>query len=101
MRAWRVGTSGSSPRPRPRSRPGSGRATSVPTIQALSDCAEERRSEELDRLFRRMPLADHERELVEQMSHRLVAGLLHAPLATLREDSSGELDRAARTLFSL
>jgi hypothetical protein len=35
------------------------------------------------------------------MSHRLVAGLLHAPLASLREDSSGDLDRAARALFSL
>ena len=75
--------------------------SSVPTIRALSALAEERRSEELDRLFRRMPLADHERELVEQMSHRLVAGLLHEPLATLREDSSGDADRAARTLFSL
>lgn len=75
--------------------------TSVPTIRALSALAEERRSEELDRLFRRMPLADHERELVEQMSHRLVAGLLHAPLATLREDATGDADRAARTLFSL
>jgi glutamyl-tRNA reductase len=75
--------------------------TSVPTIRALSALAEERRSEELDRLFLRMPLADHERELVEQMSHRLVAGLLHEPLATLREDASGDADRAARTLFSL
>lgn len=75
--------------------------SSVPTIQALSALAEERRAEELDRLFRRMPLRDHERELVEQMSHRLVAGLLHAPLATLREDASGDADRAARVLFSL
>jgi glutamyl-tRNA reductase len=75
--------------------------SSVPTIQALSALAEERRAEELDRLFRRMPLRDHERELVEQMSHRLVAGLLHAPLATLREDATGDADRAARVLFSL
>jgi glutamyl-tRNA reductase len=75
--------------------------TSVPTIQALSAIAEERRAEELDRLFRRMPLEDHERELVEQMSHRLVAGLLHAPLATLRADASGDAARAARVLFSL
>ncbi len=35
------------------------------------------------------------------MSHRLVAGLLHAPLVTLREDASGDLERAARTLFAL
>ena len=30
-----------------------------------------------------------------------VAGLLHAPLVTLREDPTGDLERAARTLFSL
>lgn len=74
---------------------------SVPTIQALSDHAETRRSEELDRLFRRLTLDDGERELIEQMSHRLVAGLLHRPLVVLREDGSGEADRAARTLFAL
>ena len=74
---------------------------SVPAIQALSDIAETRRAEELERLFRRLDLGEQERELVEQMSRRLVAGLLHAPLASLREDASGELDRAARALFSL
>ncbi len=73
----------------------------VPAIQALSDHAETRRAEELERLFRRLELADHERDLVEQMSHRLVSGLIHQPLANLREDSTGELDQAARTLFSL
>jgi glutamyl-tRNA reductase len=73
----------------------------VPAIQALSDHAETRRIEELDRLFRRLALDDKERELVEQMSHRLVAGLLHQPLVVLREDGSGEAERAARTLFSL
>ncbi len=75
--------------------------SSVPAIQALSEQAETRRAEELERLFRRLDLADHERELVEQMSQRLVAGLLHAPLTSLREDASGDLDRAARALFSL
>ncbi len=74
---------------------------SVPAIQALSELAEERRTEELDRLFRRMELPDHERELVVQMSYRLVAGLLHAPLVMLREDPTGDLERAARALFSL
>ena len=74
---------------------------SVPTIQALSHRAETRRTEEVDRLFRRLELDDKERELVEQMSHRLVAGLLHQPLVVLREDGSGEADRAARTLFEL
>jgi hypothetical protein len=35
------------------------------------------------------------------MSHRLVAGLLHQPLVVLREDGTGEAERAARTLFAL
>ena len=74
---------------------------SVPAIQALTDLAEERRAEELDRLFRRIDLRAEDRELVEQMSHRLVAGLLHAPLVQLRDDGTGEVERAARTLFSL
>jgi glutamyl-tRNA reductase len=74
----------------------------VPAIQALTEQAEARRAAEVDRLLRRLPdLAEHERELVEQMSRRLVAGLLHAPLATLREDQGGEHARAARDLFAL
>lgn len=74
----------------------------VPTIQALADHAESRRVDEVERLFRRVPdLEPHQRELVEQMSRRLVAGLLHAPMATLNDDASGDLDRAARALFSI
>jgi hypothetical protein len=46
-------------------------------------------------------LAERDRELVEQMSRRLVAGLLHAPLASLRDDQTGERERAARGLFDL
>jgi len=75
--------------------------SAVPAIQALSDHAEQHRVEELQRLFRRMDLPPHEQELVEQMSRRLVAGLLHRPLESLREDADGDLTRAARTLFSL
>ena len=75
--------------------------STVPAIQALSDRAETHRAEELERLFRRMDLPDHERELVEQMSQRLVAGLLHTPIVMLREDADGDLERAARALFSL
>jgi glutamyl-tRNA reductase len=70
-------------------------------IQALAASAEERRADELERLFRRVDLPERDRALVEQMSHRLIAGLLHAPLATLREDATGDADRAARVLFSL
>jgi len=75
--------------------------SNVPAIQALSDHAETRRAEELERLFRRLELPDHQRDLIEQMSHRLVAGLIHQPLVVLKEDQSGDLERAARTLFSL
>lgn len=74
----------------------------VPAIVALTELAESRRAAELDRLLRRMPhLEAHDRELVEQMTRRLVAGLLHAPLATLRDDHAGEHERAARDLFAL
>lgn len=74
----------------------------VPAIQALTELAESRRAAEVDRLLRRLPhLEDRDRELVEQMSRRLVAGLLHAPLSTLREDSAGDHERAARDLFLL
>jgi glutamyl-tRNA reductase len=74
---------------------------SVPAIQALTDQAEARRADELERLFRRADLSDADRELVVQMSHRLVAGLLHAPLVKLRDDDTGELGHAARALFGL
>jgi glutamyl-tRNA reductase len=74
----------------------------VPAIQAMADTAEARRLEELDWLLRRLgDLPDDERHLIEQMSHRLVAGILHAPLAALNADTSGELERAARDLFAL
>jgi glutamyl-tRNA reductase len=74
---------------------------SVPAIRALTAHAEARRSEELERLFRRTELTDDDRELVAQMSQRLVAGLLHAPLVRLRDDETGELEQAARELFAL
>lgn len=78
------------------------RRSAVPTIQALTELAEARRAAEVERLLRRIPdLPEHERELVEQMSHRLVAGLLHQPLASLRDDRDGERDNAARQLFAL
>ena len=73
----------------------------VPAIRALTDRAEARRAQELERLFRRAELSDAERALVVQMSQRLVAGLLHAPLVKLRDDDTGELAQAARELFAL
>lgn len=74
----------------------------VPAIQAMAETAEERRRSELEWLLRRLPdLATEERSAIEQMSHRLVAGILHAPLDALNSDPSGDLERAARELFRL
>lgn len=74
----------------------------VPAIQAMAQLAEGQRREELDWLLRRLgDLSDDDRQLIEQMSHRLVADILHAPLAALNADTSGDLERAARDLFAL
>ncbi len=74
----------------------------VPVIQAVARSADGLRRAEMEWLLRRLPeLSDDDREVVEQMSHRLVAAILHAPLAALREDETGERERAARILFGL
>jgi glutamyl-tRNA reductase len=74
----------------------------VPAIQAMAESAEDHRRSELELLLRRLPdLSPDERAAVEQMSHRLVAGILHAPLAALNADPTGDLERAAKELFGL
>lgn len=79
-----------------------GTRAAVPAIRAIAEQAEARREAELERLLRRLPdLTSNDRDLLEQMSHRLVSSILHAPLAALREDETGERERAARELFSL
>jgi glutamyl-tRNA reductase len=75
---------------------------SLPAIQAMSEAAEGRRASELEWLLRRLPdLSEQDRAVIDQMSHRLVAGILHAPRSRLRLDDSGDLGRAARELFGL
>ena len=75
---------------------------STPAIQAMSEAAEGRRLSELEWLHRRLPnLSEQERALIDQMSHRLVGGILHAPKSALRLDESGDLGRAAWELFGL
>jgi glutamyl-tRNA reductase len=75
---------------------------SVPAIAAVVNNAEARRAEELAWLRRRLPeLSDEELAVVEQMSHRLVAALLHAPLSALTGDDDGQLEPAARALFGI
>jgi glutamyl-tRNA reductase len=74
----------------------------VPAIRAVVDTAEARRARELEWLRRRLPdMNDDQLALVEQMSHRLVASILHAPLTALSADEAGELEPAARELFGL
>ena len=75
---------------------------STPARQAMSEAADGRRLGELEWLYRRLPnLSEQERVLIDQMSHRLVRGILHAPKSALRHDESGDLSRAAWELFGL
>jgi len=75
---------------------------STPAIQAMTEAAEARRLCELAWLTRRLPdLSEQERATIDQMTHRLVAGILHAPKSALRLDESGDLGRAAWELFGL
>ena len=74
----------------------------LPAIQAMTESAEARRLSELAWLQRRLPhLSEEEVALIDQMSHRLVGGILHAPKSALRLDESGDLGRAAWELFGL
>ena len=74
----------------------------VPVIKAVADGAETLRQSEVEWLLHRLPdLDEDQRAVVEQMSHRLVAALLHAPLAALHDDDAGSLERAARNLFGV
>ena len=74
----------------------------VPAIQAVVESAELRRRTEIEWLQRRLPsLSDEDLAIVDQMSHRLVAALLHAPLTALNDDTSGDIERAARELFGV
>jgi glutamyl-tRNA reductase len=74
----------------------------LPAIQAMTEAAEARRLSEMVWLARHLPtLSEQDRALVDQMTHRLVGGILHAPKSALRLDESGELGRAAWELFGL
>jgi glutamyl-tRNA reductase len=74
----------------------------LPAIQAMTEAAETRRLDELAWLARRLPsLSEQDRAVIDQMTHRLVGGILHAPKSALRLDESGELGRAAWELFGL
>jgi glutamyl-tRNA reductase len=73
-----------------------------PTIQRLTTAAEQRRQAEVAWLRRRVPdLSPRDLALVEQMSRRLVAGLLHEPRRAIHDDEQGRLRAAAGELFAL
>jgi glutamyl-tRNA reductase len=75
---------------------------SVPAIRAVVGAAEVRRADEMAWLRRRLPdLSPEDLAVVEQMSHRLVASLIHAPLTALSNDEAGDLEPAVRELFGL
>lgn len=74
----------------------------LPAIQGMAEAVEQRRRSEMAWLLRRLPeLSESEAALIEQMSHRLVGGILHAPRTALNLDETGELGRAARELFGV
>ncbi|HJW22567.1 MAG TPA: hypothetical protein VJ506_09080 [Candidatus Limnocylindrales bacterium] len=74
----------------------------VPAIRGVVGAAEARRADEMAWLQRRLPdLSSDDLAVIEQMSHRLVASILHAPLSALTSDEGGDLEHAARELFGL
>jgi glutamyl-tRNA reductase len=63
----------------------------VPTIVSLRQQADSLAEVELRRALRRLPdLSERERDVLEQMAHRIVHKLLHAPTTALRERASSE-----------
>jgi glutamyl-tRNA reductase len=60
----------------------------VSTITDLRRQFEEMRQRELERLFNRLELNEHERELVATMSHRLINKILHEPTLRLKQETA-------------
>lgn len=75
---------------------------SVPAIRGVVSAAEARRADEMAWLRRRLSdLPPEDLAVIEQMSHRLVASILHAPVSALTSEGGGDLEQAARELFGL
>lgn len=60
----------------------------VSTITDLRQQIETLRQRELERLFNRLDLDEHERELVATMTHRLVNKILHEPTLRLKQEAA-------------
>jgi glutamyl-tRNA reductase len=73
-----------------------------PALQGMTEAVEKRRTTEMEWLLRRLPdLTPEQQALIEQMTHRLVGGILHHPRSALNLDETGDLERAARELFGV
>lgn len=74
----------------------------TPAIRALSEFAEDIRRAEVDRLRRRLPtLDDGQLAMVDQMTQRLVSGMLHRPLSALGTGADPDFEPTVRRLFDL
>jgi len=75
------------------------------TIGALRKRVEQVRLEELQRIFNRLDLDEHEQHLVATMSHRLVNKILHEPTLCLKKETANGNGAAyistVRDLFAL
>jgi glutamyl-tRNA reductase len=60
----------------------------VSTITDLRRQIEDVRQRELERLFNRLDLDVHERELIATMSHRLINKILHEPTLRLKQEAA-------------
>ncbi len=60
----------------------------VGTITDLRRQIEALRQRELERLFHRLDLSEHDRELIATMSHRLVNKILHEPTMRLKQEAA-------------
>ncbi len=76
----------------------------IPTLKALRDRAEQIRTQELKRALQRLgPISEREKQIIEQLSSRIVKKLLHEPTVRLKQEGSrnGSLEQLARELFGL
>lgn len=78
----------------------------APTITAIRKTAEGIRQAEVEQALRRFDsLSEHEQEIIEMLSHRIVNKLLHEPTIRLREKAAEDEDelysRIAEELFGV
>ena len=73
----------------------------IPTLTDLLVMAEDVRSQELQKTFKRLSLPEEDQDKIELMTKAIVKKLLHAPLTYLKEQGNGAESEALRTIFAL